>query len=183
MKSPVAPFTLNATSPSFKDWLDTVPLSAPRETLRLTAAAELLILVLVSSLISNVTLPSLSTVAFVIVPSTKSKPLDNLTDLASASAVLLARYVNVWLATVSFNCFTFTASVSSVPSATSLILLPPALISSMVNCTVLPAAFWKAIPVAPPSALLPSSSLNMRYLDVRALLLGPDCKDSEPTFK
>ena len=116
-------------------------------------------------------------------PSTKSKPLDNLTDLASVSAALLARYVNVWLATVSFNCFTFTASVSSVPSATSLILLPPALISSMVNCTVLPAAFWKVIPVAPPSALLPSSSLNKRDLDVRALLLGPDCKDSEPTFK
>ena len=180
MKSPVVPFTLNATSPSFKDWLEVVPLSAPRETLRFTAAAESLILVLVSSLISNVTLPSLSTVALVIVPSTKSKPLDNLTDLASVSAALLARYVNVWLATVSFNCFTFTASV---PSATSLILLPPALISSRVNWIVLPAAFWKAIPVAPPSALLPSSSLNKRDLDVRALLLGPDCKDSEPTFK
>ena len=146
MKSPVAPFTLNATSPSFKDWLDVVPLSAPRETLRLTAAAASLILVLVSSLISNVTLPSLSTVAFVIVPSTKSKPLDNLTDLASVSAAVLARYVNVWLATVSFNCFTFTASVSSVPSATSLILLPPALISSRVNWTSLPAAFRKAMP-------------------------------------
>ena len=32
-KSPVAAFTLNATSPSFKDWLDAVPLSAPREML------------------------------------------------------------------------------------------------------------------------------------------------------
>ena len=118
-KSPVAPFTLNATSPSFKDWLDTVPLSAPRETLRFTAAVESLIFALVSSLISNVTLPSLSTVALVIVPSTKSRPLDNLTVLASVSAAVLARYVKVWLATVSFNCFTFTASVSAVPSATS----------------------------------------------------------------
>ena len=118
-KSPVAPFTLNATSPSFKDWLDTVPLSAPRETLRFTAAAESLIFALVSALISNVTLPSLSTVALVIVPSTKSRPLDNLTVLASVSAAVLARYVKVWLATVSFNCFTFTASVSAVPSATS----------------------------------------------------------------
>ena len=118
-KSPVAPFTLNATSPSFKDWLEGVPLSAPRETLRFTAAAESLIFALVSSLISNVTLPSLSTVALVIVPSTKSRPLDNLTVLASVSATVLARYVKVWLATVSFNCFTFTASVSAVPSATS----------------------------------------------------------------
>ena len=118
-KSPVAPFTLNATSPSFKDWLEGVPLSAPRETLRFTAAAESLIFALVSSLISNVTLPSLSTVALVIVPSTKSRPLDNLTVLASVSAAVLARYVKVWLATVSFNCFTFTASVSAVPSATS----------------------------------------------------------------
>ena len=32
-KSHAAAFTLNATSPSFKDWLDTVPLSAPREML------------------------------------------------------------------------------------------------------------------------------------------------------
>ena len=119
IKSPVAPFTLNATSPSFKDWLDTVPLSAPRETLRFTAATESLIFALVSSLISNVTLPSLSTVALVIVPSAKSRPLDNLTVLASVSAAVLARYVKVWLATVSFNCFTFTASVSAVPSATS----------------------------------------------------------------
>ena len=115
----MAPFTLNATSPSFKDWLDAVPLSAPREIFLATAVAESLILVLVSSLISNVTLPSLSTVALVIVPSTKSKPLDNLTDFASASAAVFARYVKVWLATVSFNCFTFTASVSAVPSATS----------------------------------------------------------------
>ena len=48
MKSPVAPFTLNATSPSFKDWLDAVPLSAPREIVRFTAAEELSTLVLVS---------------------------------------------------------------------------------------------------------------------------------------
>ena len=47
-KSPVAPFTLNATSPSFKDWLDVVPLSAPREILRATASEELSTLVLVS---------------------------------------------------------------------------------------------------------------------------------------
>ena len=48
MKSPVAPFTLNATSPSFKDWLDAVPLSAPREIVRFTASEELSTLVLVS---------------------------------------------------------------------------------------------------------------------------------------
>ena len=48
MKSPVAPFTLNATSPSFKDWLDAVPLSAPREMFRFTAAEALSTLVLVS---------------------------------------------------------------------------------------------------------------------------------------
>ena len=48
MKSPVAPFILNVTSPSFKDWLDAVPLSAPREILRATASEELSTLVLVS---------------------------------------------------------------------------------------------------------------------------------------
>ena len=48
-KSPVAPFTLNATSPSFKDWLDTVPLSAPREILRFTAVEALSTLDLVAA--------------------------------------------------------------------------------------------------------------------------------------
>ena len=81
--------------------------------------AESSILVLVAVFKSKDTFPSLSTVATVDVPSTKSNPLDNLTDLASASVAVFARYVKVWLATVSFNCFTFTASVSAVPSSTS----------------------------------------------------------------
>ena len=114
--------------------------------MRFTAATESLIFALVSSLISNVTLPSLSTVALVIVPSTKSKPLDNLTVLASVSAALLARYVNVWLATVSFNCFTFTASVSAVPSATSFICIPPALILSKLNSMLLPSPLTAVSP-------------------------------------
>ena len=90
-KSPVAPFTLKATSPSFKDWLDAVPLSAPREIFLATAVAESSILVLVAVFKSKDTFPSLSTVATVVVPSTKSKPLDNFTDLASASVAVFAR--------------------------------------------------------------------------------------------
>ena len=87
----MAPFTLKATSPSFKDWLDAVPLSAPREIFLATAVAESSILVLVAVFKSKDTFPSLSTVATVDVPSTKSNPLDNFTDLESASAVVLAR--------------------------------------------------------------------------------------------
>ena len=37
-KSPVAPFTLNATSAALKDWLDAVPASAPREIFLANAA-------------------------------------------------------------------------------------------------------------------------------------------------
>ena len=38
IKSPVAPFTLNATSAVLKDWLDAVPVSAPREIFLANAA-------------------------------------------------------------------------------------------------------------------------------------------------
>ena len=53
--------------------------------------AESSILVLVAVFKSKDTFPSLSTVAIVDVPSTKSNPLDNFTDLASASAAVFAR--------------------------------------------------------------------------------------------
>ena len=71
-KSPVAAFTLNATSPSFKDWLDAVPLSAPREILRAIAveASSTLVFVVVSR--PTVTVWPFTVVVTPLVPETVS---------------------------------------------------------------------------------------------------------------
>ena len=50
-KSPVAPFTLNATSAVLKDWLDAVPVSAPREICLANAVVLAAILVVLVAIL------------------------------------------------------------------------------------------------------------------------------------
>ena len=61
-KSPVAPFTLNATSEVLKDWLDAVPVSAPREICLANAVVLAAILVVLVAI-----LPVLAVISVVFV--------------------------------------------------------------------------------------------------------------------